>query len=616
MRTKNNKFSLIQSFIVLGIFVFVSAAAAQLPKPEKVTGDPTSPRVIDSLSSAKIGGDEIPPPKDLDQVNLSVPIMRLKTELDKLLKFTDLSDTQKQIEQDAAKVKAGKVKPLVSRVQNTAGAVETCISNAIGSVKDLTSIKVFDADIADKLYLGAILDGNDLLGGKLTPINIPANERAPMQLSLFNGGATSATILNPDHAAIENAVHKLFLDPLAPTGIAVTASVDYSMNQFQAALAMGFFANGMGVASASGLSTSFVSNTSTSLIQKVQTKTFHVQYKDQPQNPEDLFSPLLSQASVDLLLGSEPASSKQTSASPVYVSQIDYGGEALAQSTFDVSAVGSLMEFSALITTGIADGGMNLDASASNVNFKTSDVLSYTGFPVEMVNGAMNVLRPQNALELLRASKPTRFVVTPISDPAGSPATLPVGFTTYDLSKPDCTVAIPPAPKPKPNTSRVSLERIEIIYLYDHGTPDIEFALLEVTVTGQENGKPAGKAESLFKWEHKPGYHLGYVARKGDILLSNLGEKTIRFKPSVFRDDSSNRGLSFKVHIVESDGGAPQIPSYEEATFDYYLSEQISPGKPNLIGYDFPKTFAQDITMKGASGKPATMMLRIYYNIR
>jgi thiol-activated cytolysin len=244
----------------------------------------------------------------------------------------------------------------------TADGDYQCVDTPIQEVRQYDQL-LGQLNIGDVMWPGAMLRGDSVYSGQLTPITVP---RAPLKFSVslesLAGGAHSATLDNPSLSGYRDAIGSILGQSLSgSTAARISAEVDEVNSDKELALALGVSASAPLVGS---IKAGFNFSDSTKRSRYV-VKFFQLYYTvdvDPPNLPHEFFAPSVTAADLEGVVGADNP--------PVYVSSIGYGRQVIF--TFESDLAKS--ELSAALDF-VYKGGAEISGQTSLTH---QEVLSHT----------------------------------------------------------------------------------------------------------------------------------------------------------------------------------------------------------------------------------------------
>lgn len=262
-------------------------------------------------------------------------------------------------------------KPLATqaprRIEGTASAPTTdgdyqCVDTPVDEVRQHDQL-LGQLDVGDVLWPGAMLRGDSVHTGRLTPITLP---RAPLTFSVslesLGGNERSATLTQPNLSSYRNALGGILHQALSgSTAARIAAEVEEVSSEEQLAIALGADVSAPMVGN---IKAGFNFNDATKRSRYV-VKYFQIYYTvdvDPPNLPHDFFAP---EVTADQVAGVISPTSP-----PVYVSSIGYGRQVIF--TFESSLAKSELEAALSF---VYKGGADIAGSTSLTH---REVLAHT----------------------------------------------------------------------------------------------------------------------------------------------------------------------------------------------------------------------------------------------
>lgn len=175
--------------------------------------------------------------------------------------------------------------------------------------------------IGDVLWPGAMLRGNSLASGRLTPLSF---ERAPLRFSVslesLGGGERSATMIAPSLSSYRDAIAKILTqDVTGSTPARIYAEIEEVSSEAQLGVVLGASASAPLVGTVKG----GFDFSHSAMRSRFLVKFFQLYYTvdvDAPALPHELFGPSVTAEDIRAQIGTDP---------PVYVSSIGYGRQVI-----------------------------------------------------------------------------------------------------------------------------------------------------------------------------------------------------------------------------------------------------------------------------------------------
>ncbi len=237
-----------------------------------------------------------------------------------------------------------------------------CVETPIDEVRQYDQL-LGQLNVGDVLWPGAMLRGDSVYSGRLTPITLP---RAPLTFSVslesLGGGARSATLPNPSLSTYRDAVGSILSQSLTGSTTArISAEVEEISSEEQLAVALGADVSAPLVGSVkAGFNFSDQTKRSRYVVKFYQ--LYYTVDVDPPNLPHDFFAANVTADQVaDVVSDTNP---------PVYVSSIGYGRQVIFtfESNLSKSEVQAALEF-------VYKGGAAIEGKTSLTH---QEVLSYT----------------------------------------------------------------------------------------------------------------------------------------------------------------------------------------------------------------------------------------------
>jgi thiol-activated cytolysin len=244
----------------------------------------------------------------------------------------------------------------------TADGDYQCVDTPVEEVRQYDQL-LGQLNIGDVMYPGAMLRGDSVYAGRLTPITLP---RAPLafsdSLESLAGGDHSATLDSPSLSSYRNAIGQILSQSLTgSTSARLSSEVDEVNSEKELALALGVDASAPMVGS---IKAGFNFNDSTKRSRYI-VKFFQLYYTvdvDPPNLPHEFFAPGVTADDVSAVVSeSNP---------PVYVSSIGYGRQVIF--TFESDLAKSELEAALQF---VYKGGAEI---SGNTSLTHQEVLSHT----------------------------------------------------------------------------------------------------------------------------------------------------------------------------------------------------------------------------------------------
>jgi thiol-activated cytolysin len=236
-----------------------------------------------------------------------------------------------------------------------------CTTSPVDEVRQFDQL-LGQISVGDVLWPGALLRGDSVVGGQLTPLSL---ERAPVTFSVSLEslqGTHSATLAQPSLSSYRDAIGQILAQDLQGSAPAkIYAEVDEVSSEQQLAVALGASASAPLV----GMVKAGLNFDNTTKRSRYVVKFFQIYYTvdvDPPGAPHQFFAPSVSEADVAAQVGAENP--------PVYVSSIAYGRQVL----FTFESEHSQLELAAALDF-VYRGGVEVSGSVSLTH---QEVLSRT----------------------------------------------------------------------------------------------------------------------------------------------------------------------------------------------------------------------------------------------
>ncbi|HTL33302.1 MAG TPA: thiol-activated cytolysin family protein [Kofleriaceae bacterium] len=237
-----------------------------------------------------------------------------------------------------------------------------CVDTPVQEVRQYDQL-LGQLNIGDVLWPGAILRGDSVYSGHLTPITLPrAPETFSVSLESLAGGAHSATLDSPSLSSYRDAIGKILAQSLSgSTAARLSSEVDEVNSEKELALALGVDASAPLTGSIkAGFNFSDSTKRSRYIVKFYQ--LYYTVDVDPPNLPHDFFAPGVTAADVEGVVSAENP--------PVYVSSIGYGRQVIFTFESDLakSELKAALEFA-------YKGGPEI---SGNTSLTHQEVLSHT----------------------------------------------------------------------------------------------------------------------------------------------------------------------------------------------------------------------------------------------